>query len=101
MKYHTLFYFPKLGKMSQNLKSAAVVIGALRVKPFSTINNNCRLLSLLNMSYGGLYLKQYGPRSDCSIPKRQTTFVGFFDKKYQKSYPLALQSDQDSWCLLL
>ena len=30
-KYHTLF-FQKLGKMSQNLSSAAVVIGALRVK---------------------------------------------------------------------
>ena len=30
MKYHTLF-FRKFGKMSQNLLSAAVVIGALRV----------------------------------------------------------------------
>ena len=30
-KYHTLF-FRKLGKMSQNLSSAAVVIGALRAK---------------------------------------------------------------------
>ena len=30
MKHHTL-YFQKLGKMSQNLLSAAVVIGALRV----------------------------------------------------------------------
>ena len=30
MKYHTLFFF-ELGKMSQNLSSAAVVIGALRV----------------------------------------------------------------------
>ena len=29
-KYHT-FYFQKLGKVSQNLSSAAVVIGALRV----------------------------------------------------------------------
>ena len=34
MKYHTLF-FRKLGKMSQNLSSAAVVMGALRVNPFS------------------------------------------------------------------
>ena len=34
MKYHTLF-FRKLGKMSQNLSSAAVVIGALRVNEFS------------------------------------------------------------------
>ena len=31
MKYHT-FFFRKLGKMSENLSSAAVVIGALRVK---------------------------------------------------------------------
>ena len=31
MKYHTLF-FRKLGKMSSNLSSTAVVIGALRVK---------------------------------------------------------------------
>ena len=31
MKYHTLF-FSKLGKMLQNLSSAAVVTGALRVK---------------------------------------------------------------------
>ena len=33
MKNHTLF-FRKLGKMSQNLSSAAVMIGALRVKNF-------------------------------------------------------------------
>ena len=31
MKYHALF-FQKLGKISQNVLSAAVVIGALRVK---------------------------------------------------------------------
>ena len=31
MKYHTLF-FRKLGKISQKLSSASVVIGALRVK---------------------------------------------------------------------
>ena len=31
MKYHALF-FQKVGKMSQNLSSAAVVIVALRVK---------------------------------------------------------------------
>ena len=30
MKYHTLF-FRKLGKISENLSSAAVVIGILRV----------------------------------------------------------------------
>ena len=33
MKYHTLF-FQKLGKVSQILSSAAVVIGALRVNHF-------------------------------------------------------------------
>ena len=44
MKHHTLF-FRKLGKMSQNLSSAAVVIGPLRVKYTSTINFiNCILL---------------------------------------------------------
>ena len=32
MKYHTLFFFRNLGKMLQNLSSAADVIGALRVK---------------------------------------------------------------------
>ena len=31
MKYIILNIFPKLGKMSQNLSSAAVVTGALRV----------------------------------------------------------------------
>ena len=38
MKYHTLF-FRKLGKMSQNLSCAAVVIGALRVKPVYALWN--------------------------------------------------------------
>ena len=37
--YHILF-FPKLGKMSQNLSSAAVVIGALRVKKGTRICHN-------------------------------------------------------------
>ena len=36
MKYRTLFFF-KFEKMSQNLSSAAVVIGALRVKDISYI----------------------------------------------------------------
>ena len=35
MKYHTLF-FRKLGKMSHNLSSAAIVIGALRVKDIAS-----------------------------------------------------------------
>ena len=35
-----LIFFQKLGKMSQNLPSAAVVIGALRVKTYGTQNNH-------------------------------------------------------------
>ena len=40
MKYNTLF-FRKVRKMSQNLSSAAVVIGALRIKihPFELHDN--------------------------------------------------------------
>ena len=38
MKYHTLF-FRKLEKMSQNLSSAAVVIGAYRVNRFIVLRN--------------------------------------------------------------
>ena len=34
MKYHTLFFFQKFGKMLKNLSSAAVVIGALRVNEY-------------------------------------------------------------------
>ena len=37
MKYHTLF-FQKLGKILQNLSSAAVVIGTLRVNFEKKIN---------------------------------------------------------------
>ena len=44
MKYHTLFFSPKLGKMSQNLSSAAVVICTLRVKE-SIIDTSGKLLS--------------------------------------------------------
>ena len=38
-----LIFFRKLGKILQNLLSAAVVIGALRVNAYATINvrNNC------------------------------------------------------------
>ena len=43
MKYHTLF-FPKLVKISQNLTSAAVMIGALRVKK---ILKGCLILHVL------------------------------------------------------
>ena len=37
MKYHTLF-FRKFGKMSQNLSSAAVVVGDLRVNQGGTLS---------------------------------------------------------------
>ena len=49
MKYHT-FFFLKLGKMLQNLSSAAVVIGALRVKadqnPLAAKNSLRLIMSL-------------------------------------------------------
>ena len=35
MEYHNLFFFRKLGKMLQNLSSAAVSIGAIRVNAFA------------------------------------------------------------------
>ena len=70
MKYHTLF-FETIGKMLQNLPSAAVVIDALRV--------NVTLLNLLLMYVGSLYFaKQYGHRSVTPIE----------------------QPDHDSYCLL-
>ena len=43
MKYHT-FFFQKLRKMSQNLSSAAVVIGALRVNLFGSQNDKHSIL---------------------------------------------------------
>ena len=39
MKYHTLFLFRKLGTMSQNLSSAAFVIGALKVYSIPAIHS--------------------------------------------------------------
>ena len=42
MKYHTLF-FEKLRNMSQNLSSAAVVIGALRVNCFVVCLTYCKM----------------------------------------------------------
>ena len=44
MDYHTLF-FGKLEKMLQNLSSAAVVIGALRVKMYKNRFTVLRFLS--------------------------------------------------------
>ena len=45
MRCHTLFFFRKLGKMSQNLSSAAVVIDALRVNSFPA-DNLCKKFGL-------------------------------------------------------
>ena len=47
MKYHTLF-FSKIGKMSQNLSSAAVVIGPLRVKTGFTVYVIDKYQNLMN-----------------------------------------------------
>ena len=41
MEYHILFFFRKLRKMLQNLSSAAVVIGALRVNIMTSMTNVC------------------------------------------------------------
>ena len=46
----TLF-FRKLEKMSQNLLSAVVVIGALRVNSFLAIHNNCCQLAHTLVAY--------------------------------------------------
>ena len=43
MKYHT--FFRKLGKMSQNLSSAAVVIGALRVNSVVLVKHSTGIYS--------------------------------------------------------
>ena len=50
MKYHTLF-FKKLEKMSPNLSSAAIVIGAFRVKYFKIIHRGAYMSAhiLLNL----------------------------------------------------
>ena len=51
MKYHT-FFCRKQGKMSQNLSSAAVVIGALRVTSISQFNSG-RLLLIQGIVFVG------------------------------------------------
>ena len=55
-----LIFSPKLGKMLQNLSSAAVVIGALRVKNIYGPNNDL-MLSLLEGTF--VVCNQFGPRS--------------------------------------
>ena len=50
MKYHALIFFKKLGKMSQNLSSAAVVIGTLRVNTVYMIKDG---FSYINTSAPG------------------------------------------------
>ena len=71
MKYHTLFFFDKLEKMTEKLSSAAVVIGALRVNTIflpcskepsqltelSQLIFECILLSGGQLIYTGFYTK--------------------------------------------
>ena len=52
MKYHTLF-FRKLGKMSQNVPSAAVVIGVIRVKSSNGMRLALVLLNILEAKWVG------------------------------------------------
>ena len=47
--HETLFFFEKLGKISQNLLSAAIVIGTLSVNPFLAIHK--KLLSAFSSAY--------------------------------------------------
>ena len=59
MKYNTLFCFKKMGKILQNLSSASVVIGALRLNSFQggTIGFTTSLAFLLWISLGGIITK--------------------------------------------
>ena len=57
MKYHNCF-FSKIGKDFQKLSSAAVVIGALRVKEFSLYNE---------ISHGLLRRNQNSIKIDCYL----------------------------------
>ena len=57
MKYHSLF-FRKLGKMLQNLSSAAVMIGALRIQTHHfMIGNISPKTHLLNPLYTNGFLQ--------------------------------------------
>ena len=53
MIYYILFFF-KFGKISQNLSSAAVVIGALRVKFLKTFKNTITVSNSLNPNQADL-----------------------------------------------
>ena len=69
MKHHTLF-FPKLGKMSQNLSSAAVVIGALRVKCVYICTLGNKVLTLLSPKwfYSFIYYQCFTDRlNECTF----------------------------------
>ena len=59
MKYHILF-FRKLGKMLQNLMSAAVVIGALNVNIYKVLTTCVYLVGLLDSYETGDYLSSQG-----------------------------------------
>ena len=61
--------------LSPNARTATISVRSfeLRIRlkdvflnPFPGIHNNCRLLSHLLVHFSSLFLKHYGPRSDCS-----------------------------------
>ena len=57
MKYYTLFFIRKLGKMSQNVSSAAVVIGSLRdnIVPAPQLHTSVQKgVLLLQLHIGGM-----------------------------------------------
>ena len=67
MKYHTLFFL-KFGKMLKNLSFAAVLIGALTVKPNGLTLPSHLLITFANSvnsanSSTDNLCKQFGPRS--------------------------------------
>ena len=61
MKYHT-FFFRKLGKMSQDLLSVAVMIGALRVKEieYNLLKQYLKLVLYIFILILNSYLSQWG-----------------------------------------
>ena len=60
MKYHTFFFFRKLGKISQNLSSAAFVIGALMVNP--------DFIKLIVFTYKNTFLRPKNYTPNFKIP---------------------------------
>ena len=83
MKYHTLIFFRKLGKMSQNVSSAAVVIGALRVKllSLSSVDRTMRSYKgrLLHLFYMMFLVLHWNKTS--SYPSRKENDNDFLQTK--------------------